>query len=152
MEAILADLERIIWEGWFSIVIPNGWQVDESDGAISIFDPAGYGAITISLFSLTEMEAGDACAIAQSFATQRGWEIAEDKFLRSERNSSSVCSFDYQVKGDVSSEHWEVIVLRTTDRAALMSYMCALSAALEERSQRHQVFESFAWESIEDKH
>ena len=42
---------RVVWYGWFSLKLPTRWQVDGIGDAISIFDPDGVGAITLSVLS-----------------------------------------------------------------------------------------------------
>jgi hypothetical protein len=140
-----------MWEGWFSIEIPEGWQLDESRESISIFNPNGFGAFTISLLSSIDPTSKDGCYVARRFAAQRGWEVPDKAFRLETRKGESICSFEYNTS-DGPIEYWLVSSFRAPHRAALLTYTCLFADRSKESLQRHQICESFRWETLQSKH
>lgn len=143
------DSTRARWDGWFSIEMPKHWQVDESGDAISIFDPNGVGAITLSVLS-SLIENSDcrhmALELAKRFSDQRGWSIPSSALHVSGSDAVARCTFEYVQTGDETTDYWSVSVFCKRDRAVLMSYVAAASDESSERAKRRVIYDGFRWE------
>jgi hypothetical protein len=58
-----------------SFVIPNNWEYEDNNDSISIYDPEGVGAITISTYSILKID----CSLAEYISQMAVKFINENK-------------------------------------------------------------------------
>jgi len=66
---------RWIWEGVFSLDVPDGWEVRDEGGLIEIVPPDPVGAVHISVLKRAKpnnVRDGEATQLAADFARKRG--------------------------------------------------------------------------------
>lgn len=94
---------RWSWEGVFSVAVPPGWTVNQSEGLIEIVPPEPLGAAQISVLRRTKSGAvkpGEAAGLLENFADRlkAGLTHCREERLGGEglRASGAVCTTDEQ--------------------------------------------------------
>jgi hypothetical protein len=138
---------RISWDGWCSVVVPDGWDLSEEDGLISITKQDGVGALQISFARRQragEPDAAETVDLTRSFATSQGWLVDQDIELT--RLPGSYRSRFEAVEDDDGKYFWEVWHFLDRRRAACITYVCPDEVREKEALARAQIVDSFRWE------
>lgn len=142
------SLQKYLWEGWFSLTLPDDWSFSEENGVISIFnEDTGVGALQVSFARRkvqqkpTEKEARQ---LALDFASQRGWKLSEDAIQLLEISDSPASVFNFHDDEDSSS--WQIWHIVNDERVAFITYVCDPADFSVEEQTRRQMVETFRWE------
>jgi hypothetical protein len=105
------------WPGYFSLDVPEGWEVQQSQGLVDIVPPSGTGSATISVvWRSSEAPAGKAAAelLLRDFAQKQG----TDEFGEISEVSSNTLRGDFRAAGLL----WDVLVTVADDLVIRCSY------------------------------
>lgn len=134
---------RVTWDGYLSLEIPRGWEWQEDDGTISIFDPDGVGAVQISFASAEDpsspIEPEDFTAY---FAKDVGFlDVSPVKI----KLGGLPASYFEGVDQDSEPSLWRVWSAGRNGRVATISYTCAESDQSAESVHVDGMLDSVSW-------
>ena len=135
---------RVEWPGWFSLSLPPSWEYEDSGDAISIYDPAGVGAMTLSAAhrpNQNEPTATDAADVVFHFAKARGWDVRPDQIEARVVDSVPIAHASCQQGEDT----WDLWSILDRDRAVTMTYVSSAADNDVERARREEIVQSFTW-------
>ncbi len=144
-EIAMTETERVGWEGWFTASLPRGWDHEVSDGLISIRDPAGVGALQVSVSKATAAalapSAVEAAAVLRAFAQVRSWALVPGALATQDNGA--------EARGDVECRHggdyWRVWWLARDTRRLLATYNCREEDAPAEAEVCAKIVDSIQW-------
>ncbi len=144
-----SELEKVVWDGVFSLEVPRDWVIHEEDNIISIFDEEnGVGVIQISLVERNSSEAPtklEARELAVYYIEQRKWEVQKDSITMFEIGESPASVFDAEELSDEGLDHWTVWHISGSKNLAFLTYNCLLADKHTELSMCDSIVKSFRW-------
>ncbi len=137
----------VIWDGLFSIPVPEHWTTDE-DESISLYDPVnGVGAVTISVYRRQagpSPTADEALRLLRQFAKGHGIRLDRASVeAKAGRPGTSAHAQGIQRKHRSFWEIWQFVRCQTL---VLMTYNCDLDARDVDEWYRALLTGSFAWD------
>ena len=119
----IRDVE-CVFDGWFSINIPQNWKYETSSDLLSIYPMnAGKGAVQISFFRRTEADKSSA-EIANHHLDRfiNQYEIEVDIYSR--KIIEAPCYIVANVAGTYQSDYIKVWTIVNQDKMLLITYIC----------------------------
>jgi hypothetical protein len=116
---------RVQWPGWFAISLPPGWEYEDGGDAITLFDPAGVGAMTVSAAHRVESRVP----------------LTDRDIDTSTIGGVPMAHLSCREAGD----HWDLWELLDRDRAVTITYVANAADAEVEREARESIIASFSW-------
>jgi hypothetical protein len=140
---------RYLWEGWFSIELPEGWDFTEEDGLVSFFrnDAGAVGVLQISGAWRVLADPGDPkepIQLACDFARSMGWALSEEQISLCTVGGAPASEFNYEDDG----ESWRVWHVLGANRIARITYNSDKGDFEVERSACEAIVNSFRWEPV----
>jgi hypothetical protein len=133
--------DHMVWEGYLSLDLPRGWEIQEEDSIISIYNPQGVGALQISFARASSKAARiDAHDLTSNFAAGQGF---EDVSPRSAELAGLEGSYFEGINMD--GELWRIWQAGRNGRAVLISYTCGACDAAVERGEIDEIIASIRW-------
>ena len=114
---------RWLWEGIFSIDIPDGWRLNEQDEFIEIVPPAPVGAAHLTVLKRTrsgEIADGEARLLAADFARKQG--ISDPQPTETREATQAVATISFQTADAEGPCYWYVETRVWKGRAVICSY------------------------------
>lgn len=137
---------RVEWHGSFSLEIPPTWQFEDGSDVVTLYNPDGVGALTVS--AARRLSPGEATfevakGIAAGFARQRQWAIPDHELKSCIIGEAPAVSFEY---ADSSGDHWHLWAIVDTSRVATITYVAAAADDADvERETREAIVSSLRW-------
>lgn len=116
------------WKGHFSLMVPDGWTVQERENVVELLPPEPVGAITISVLRRTaegHVKSGEATALVSSFVRGRADADVPVRETRTGGEVTASAAFHQSEVGEVTS--WLVEARVWASRALLVT--CCYSVA-----------------------
>ena len=129
---------RWVWDGVFSVDIPEGWKVNEDGDLIEIVPPEPVGAVHISVLRRKRegaVRAGEASELAANFAERQGGAGVKPAERAEGHQRIATLEFETEIENAPDRLHWDVQVRVWNERALICSFchdgrhMAVLSAA-----------------------
>jgi len=134
--------ERVVWEGYLSVAIPDGWQHEEDNGTISIFDPEGVGALQISFARGPEDVDINLHEWSQNFANNAGLGTVDPR----EAMLAGIAASTFEaLSHDNEPTYWRIWHCGSHGRVATISYLCAADDRDTERPTIDRLVNSIRW-------
>lgn len=114
---------RWLWEGIFSIDIPNGWELHERGDLIEVVPPNPVGAAHVSVLKRTrtgDVAHGEAELLAADFARKQG--VPRPKPAESREGGQAVARMNFQTADEQGPYYWHVEARVWDGRALICSY------------------------------
>ena len=108
------NVNKYLGNGW-EISIAEGWQSEDEDNLVTIYDPSGYGALQISSYSKNTAVSEDDLKELASEHIESG-----AKYKTYEQNGGSVLTLAFGYEG-IFWQYWYVSV---GNLAILVTYNC----------------------------
>lgn len=72
--------DEIQIDGWFKVLVPPSWEVEDEDKEVVIFDPSGFGELSIALLSISgeQSKKERASEIIAAWAEELNWQAGHD--------------------------------------------------------------------------
>jgi hypothetical protein len=137
---------RVVWDGWFSVELPDGWEYKDENDTITVYDPDGVGALTISAARRHRAalpDAREAADLALKFARQQGWDIKPDEVESLSLGGGPAAKIAHRD----ASDYWEVWQALDQNRLVTLSYVCNAADAPVEAEARKSIITSFKWDN-----
>lgn len=139
--------QRIVWEGVFSLHVPESFQWQEEDGVISIFDAVnGDGALQVSFAKRSKAEGpsrDEVLDITRHFVTQQGWHVHPDDITVT-MIAGCLTSVFSVVDSDGTS--WRVWHILSRSRLATATYVVEGDLLSDEAQLFAEIVRSFSWD------
>jgi hypothetical protein len=149
----MAEFGRIVWEGWFSLTLPDGWRHSQEDGVITICDEVhGVGAIQVSCVRRSKTAhpvPAEAIELAEMYAQERGWKLSQEEIATYRIDNSPAAEFIFR---DDEPTFWHVWHIVEDKRVAFITYNCSPRDAEKELTARQEIIRSFKWEPLNSHH
>lgn len=143
------EMERVVWEGWFSLIVPANWLYRQEGDIIAIFNEfGGVGVIQISCVRRDKVpapELTEAINLAEMFARERGWKLQRREVVSYRIDNCPVSEFTF-IERDDEPTFWQVWHIVEEKRMAFITYNCSLIDAEIESEMRQKIIKSFKWE------
>jgi len=145
---MVSGVQIIRWGDLFALSLAAQWAWSEDDGVISIFRSEGVGALQLSIVTMPKKNSRSAAAIArqlaETYASQRAWDVAGSDIRITALENSAVSEFGFTEHGD-NPTYWQVWHVVGDRRAAFITYTCDPKDAEIEAADRRKIVESFQW-------
>ena len=143
--------QRLILQGWFTLLVPPDWVWDEEEGITCIYKPeAGIGSINISLYDCPGAGlASDDELLEQALNFARNLGAKPDPAEASMREVGQGPA-SYLECLDNAGDRWRVWHIARPGQLALLTYNCAAAEAARERDLIDKMLKSFAWQITGD--
>lgn len=110
--------QKTIIQPTYTLKIPSKWEFSTSDKSVSLYNPDGVGAITLSSYSITpNTTTGPASEILKKFTAQ------PDAVLHTE-GDMDVAEIEYNEKVDDTTRYQLVFVISNGRQVIIANYNC----------------------------
>ena len=138
----------IVWEGWCSLEIPEGWTWSQDDALINIFaESEGVGDIQISFAKRqrTDKPSNDEVVkLSHSFAESQSWKV-DARLIRVNRfDESFMSTMAYLTVGEENTS-WRIWHIVEDTRVVCITYNSAEGDKDIEADAVHAIVNSFKW-------
>ncbi len=133
---------RIVWDGYFSAVLPRGWEDEGDSKVISFFDPNGVGAIHISFVRTSRVAVSDLCDLNQRFAGAEGLGVTHSVVCKV--GGFDAATFE-AMTGGAEPRYWRVWHIGARGRVAFVSYTSSAEDCDVERLAVDALVASIEW-------
>ncbi|BDA78462.1 hypothetical protein LPTSP3_g13920 [Leptospira kobayashii] len=140
--------DRIIWENWFSIIIPSDWECSQ-DEEISIFKDDGVGVLQFSLIhrdKINPVEEADILNLFYSFCRSKGWPVfPKNEIILNWSDNRLMLEFEYEEKE--ADTFWKIYYFLSLDKCIFTTYNCGVDDKTIEIKVIQKIIDSFQWEN-----
>ena len=129
----MRDLEK---EGWYRLTLPDGWEADEDEAPVAIYDPHGVGALQLTAESPKARKAGeriDVFLMMRAFLKRVGVEAEESASRRESKNGLEWAYTEYEADSPDGAVFWRLWFATNHDVLAFLTYACPA----EDREAEH---------------
>ena len=139
----MKDYEK---KGWFKVVLPDGWEVDESEDPITFYHLEGIGAVQATVQAPRPLKPGekiDVYLMLRAFLKQTGVDIESIDSKRSSARGMDWASCEYAGGSDEEEGVvWRVWMATNHDVVAFFTYACRDDERELERASVDSILES----------
>lgn len=146
------ELDVIVFDKFFSVEVPKGWEFDEEEGIISFYKDSGGGKLQVCFFERSEMglpTLDEIKDLALGFAENIGLDVGVDDLMMTGIDENDSAYFVSKKDGAT----WHVWVVTSEHKTAPMLYISDGSDN-DEFDVIEFIVNSFKWEyddSLESK-
>jgi hypothetical protein len=132
--------DEIQIDGWFRALVPPNWEVEDDDQEVVIFDPSGFGELSIALLSISGAESKKerASEIISAWANELSWEPRrESAIFKRTRDILTVSAETIADEPEGEIVYWRVFAVIGRRIALDIGYCCPV----EDRDREENVIE-----------
>jgi hypothetical protein len=132
--------DEIQIDGWFKAQVPPSWEVEEDDDEVIIFDPSGFGELSIALLSISGVESKrqKASEIISAWAEELKWQSTQDiAIFKRTRDILTVSAETIADEPEGEIVYWRVFAVIGRRIALDIGYCCPV----EDRDREEAVIE-----------
>ena len=134
---------RVTWDGYLSLEVPSGWEWQEDEETISIFDPDGVGAVQISF---AKAEDSSSSIEPEDFTAYFAKDVGFLDVSPVKTELGGLCASYFEgVDQDSEPSLWRVWSAGRNGRVATISYTCAESDRGAEKDHIDGMLDSLSW-------
>jgi hypothetical protein len=128
-------------KGWFRVEVPDGWEVEETDDAVAVFDPEGAGVFQVSIQDPRPLPPGgriDPYLLLRAFLKQSGVDFEGSAPRRWSTDAIDWASCEYEQASTEDPDetlHWRAWMATNHDLVAFLTYACPEADREVERSK-----------------
>ena len=114
-------------KGWFRLTIPDGWEVDEDETPIAIYDPNGAGALQVTAETPRPLPPGgkiDVFLMLRAFLKQTGVDFDESLACRKTERGLDWASYEYSAESEEGEQLWRAWMVTNHDIVVFLTYAC----------------------------
>lgn len=132
-------------EGWYRLTLPDGWEADEDEAPVAIYDPQGVGALQLTAESPKARKAGeriDVFLMMRAFLKRVGVDVDESASRRESRNGLEWAFTEYEADSPDGRVFWRLWFATNHDVLAFLTYACPAEDREVERTAVDGIVES----------
>lgn len=114
-------------KGWFRLTIPDGWEVDEDETPIAIYDPDGAGALQVTAETPRPLPPGgriDVFLMLRAFHKQTGVDFDESLAKRWTERGLDWASCEQVSESEDGELLWRSWMVTNHDLVVFLTYGC----------------------------
>lgn len=114
-------------KGWYRLSIPDGWDVDEDETPVAIYDPEGAGALQVTAETPRPLPPGgriDVFLMLRAFLKQTGVDFDETLAKRKTERGLDWASTEYTADSDEGEALWRSWMVTNHDIVVFLTYGC----------------------------
>jgi hypothetical protein len=132
--------DEIQIDGWFKALVPPTWEVEDDDNEVVIFDPSGFGELSIALLLISggETKKQRASEIISAWADELKWQAGHDiAIFKRTRDVLTVSAETIADEPEGEIVYWRVFAVIGRRIALDIGYCCPV----EDRDREDAVIE-----------
>jgi hypothetical protein len=125
-------------KGWFRLTIPYGWEVDEDEAPIAIYDPDGAGALQVTAETPRPLPPGgriDVFLMLRAFLKQTGVDFDESLATRKTLRALDWASYEYAAESEEGEQLWRAWMVTNHDIVVFLTYGCRTEDGDQQRTE-----------------
>lgn len=135
-----ASWDEIQIDGWFKALVPSSWEVEDDDNEVVIFDPSGFGELSIALLSISSRQGKKqrATEIISAWAEELKWQSSHEiAIFKRTRDVLTVSAETIADEPEGEIVYWRVFAVVGRRIALDIGYCCPV----EDRDREEAVIE-----------
>ncbi len=131
-------------KGWFSIELPDHWEIDESEEPAALYDPNGAGVIHAGVQTpdLKSEETIDPYLFLRAFVMQTGVGFMEQNAQRFQKDGVKGATYEFTSNGPEGKLRERLWFLTARDFILFLTYTCREEERQVERETVDRVVKS----------
>ncbi len=132
--------DEIQIDGWFKALVPPSWEVEDDDQEVVIFDPGGFGELSIALLRISGSESKKerASEIISAWAEELKWQSSREiAIFKRTRDILTVSAETIADEPEGEIVYWRVFAVIGRRVALDIGYCCPV----EDRDREEAVIE-----------
>lgn len=115
-------------KGWFRMSLPDGWEVDEDESPLAVYDPEGAGALQVTAETPRPLPPGgkiDVFLMLRAFLKQTGVDFDETVALRTTDRGLDRAAYEYTAESpEEGNLLWRSWMVTNHDIVVFLTYAC----------------------------
>jgi hypothetical protein len=132
--------DEIQIDGWFKALVPPSWEVEDDDQEVVVFDPAGFGELSIALVSISggESKKQRASEIISAWTEELNWQSRREvAIFKRTRDILTVSAETIADEPEGEIVYWRVFAVIGRKIALDIGYCCPV----EDRDREEAIIE-----------
>ena len=133
-------------KGWYRLSLPEGWEADEDEDPVAIYDPQGAGALQVTAETPRPLPPGgkiDVFLMLRAFLKQTGVDFEEEEARRFTERGLDWARYEYVAPSPEDGQLlWRTWMATNHDQVVFLTYACREEDGDRERAQVDAIIES----------
>lgn len=115
-------------KGWYRLALPDGWEVDEDEAPVAVYQDGGVGALQVTAETPRPLPPGgkiDVFLMLRAFLKQTGVDFDETLARRSSEGGLDRASYEYTADSPEDGRVlWRTWMVTNHDIVVFLTYAC----------------------------